>query len=158
METKRLVIRKFRSNDGEDLKEYAIYKKSTGFESWENWPTDSEGCRGVADFFASNENYWVVCRKSDDKMIGFISFNNINEEKHLDLGHGFTLTHNQEGEDVEALEKMIQYAFDNLDIVAVDTHNVMEWKEQVSPLFKLGLKIIDDRMQITKEEWYKRIG
>lgn len=157
METNRLIIRKFTSNDGEDLKEYAIYKESTGFDAWEKWPTDSDGCRGVAEFFAGSDKYWAVCRKSDGKMIGFISFNNVNEEKHLDLGHGFTLVHNHDGEDIEALEVMIQYAFDSLDIVAIDTHNAMEWKEQVAPLFKLGFKEIEDRMQIMKDEWYKRI-
>lgn len=156
METKRLVIRRFTASDGKDLKEYAIYKESTGFDPWEKWPTDSAGCRGVAEFFAGSDKYWAVCRKNDGKMIGFISFNNINEEKHLDLGHGFTLAYNQDEEDVEAIETMIQYAFDNLDIAAVDTHNVIEWKEQVAPLFKLGLKKFDDRMQITKDEWYKR--
>ncbi|MDQ0088848.1 RimJ/RimL family protein N-acetyltransferase [Paenibacillus anaericanus] len=157
METKRLIIRRFNSNDGEDLKEYAIYKESTGFDAWEKWPTDLEGCRGVAEFFAGSDNYWAVCRKSDGKMIGFISFNNINEDRHLDLGHGFILEHNQDGEDVEAMELMMQYAFENLDIVAVDTHNVMEWKDQVTPLFKLGLIEIEDRMQITRVEWCKRI-
>ncbi|WP_105616354.1 GNAT family N-acetyltransferase [Vallitalea okinawensis] len=157
METNRLSIRRFLPNDGEDLKEYTIYKESTGFDAWEKWPTDSEGCRSVAEFFAGNDKYWAVCRKVDGKMIGFISFNNINEDKHLDLGHGFTLAHNQDDEDIEALELMIQYAFNNFDIVAIDTHNVLEWKEQVAPLFKLGLKEIDDRMQITKEEWNKRI-
>lgn len=65
------------------------------------------------------------------------------------------MEHNQDGEDVEALDSMIQYAFENLDIVAVDTHNVMEWKEQVAPLFKLGFIEVEDRMQITREEWRK---
>ncbi|MCQ6557238.1 hypothetical protein NNL21_00830 [Paenibacillus mendelii] len=46
---------------------------------------------------------------------------------------------------------MIQYAFDNLDIVAVDTHNAKEWKVQVAPLYELGFK------QITKDEWGNRI-
>lgn len=156
METKRLIIRRFANNDGADLLEYVLYKESTGFERWEKWPTDSEGSRGVAEFFSGSDNYWAVCRESDGKMIGFISFNNVNEEKHLDLGHGFTLEYNQDGEDVEAIESMIQYAFDNLDIVAVDTHNVMEWKEQVAPLFKLGFIEIEDRMQITRDEWRKR--
>lgn len=158
MESKRLIIRRFTANDGEDLKEYAIYKESAGFDAWEKWPTDSDGCRDVAEFFAGSDNYWAVCRKTDGKMIGFISFNNVNEEKHLDLGHGFTLEHNQAGEDVEVMELMIQYAFENLDIVAVDTHNVMEWKEQVAPLFKLGFIEIEDRMQITRDEWRKRLS
>lgn len=152
-ETERLIIRRFEEKDSEDLREYAIYKTGTGFEAWESWPTDSASCLDLAKFFASSNNYWAVCRKSDSKTIGLISFNQIDEVNHLDMGHGFTLAYNQNGEDVEAMKVMIQYAFDELDIKAVDARNEIEWKEQVAPLFMLGFVQLEDRMQMTRELW-----
>ena len=51
-ETTRLIIRKFTPDDGEELREYAVYKQQTGFEAFNEWPTDLEGCQGLASYFA----------------------------------------------------------------------------------------------------------
>lgn len=158
VETEHFIIRAFTVDDGEDIREYAIYKQGTGFEAYNAWPIESEGCKGVANFFAGQHGkYWAVCRKYDGKVIGFVSYNGIDEEKCLDLGHGFTLKYNQNGEDVEALTVMIQYAFDTMDIYAIDARNEKEWIEQVSPLYKLKFVVLDDKMQITKSAWVNRM-
>lgn len=154
LETKNLIIRRFVKEDCSDLKEYAIYKTSTGYETWDSWPTDTAGCLEVVNFFSKSDNYWAVCRKLDQKVIGLISFNLI-DEGHLDLGHGFTMKYIKSGEDTEALERMISYAFQNLEIVAIDARNEKEWKEQIAPLFAIGLVELEDRMQITREQWEK---
>ena len=156
LETKRLCIRKFTPDDGEDLKEYAVYKQQTGFEAFNPWPTDSEGCKDLASYFSTTDNFWAVCRKSDNKLIGFIAFNEIDSEKHLDMGHGFTPQYNTDNMAEEAIESMMQYAFDTLDIVAIDARNEKEWTEQIAPLQSIGFQELDDRMQMTREAWEQR--
>lgn len=156
LETNRLFVRKFTPEDGEDLREYAVYKQQTGFEAFNPWPTDSEGCRGLAGYFAGTDNFWAVCRKTDGKLIGFVVFNGIDSEKHLDLGHGFTPQYNIGGLDKEAIESMMQYAFDTLDIEAIDARNEKAWTEQIAPLRQIGFRELDDRMQMTREDWQRR--
>lgn len=155
--TERLIIRRFQEEDCEDLRKYAIYKMKTGFEAFNPWPTDSSACQDVAKFFAASDHYWAIERKTDCRMIGFISFNQIDEEKHLDLGYGFTPLYTENNENVEALKTMIQYAFDSLPITAIDARNEHEWKEQVEPLFLLGFQPLEEnRMQMTRTIWDNR--
>lgn len=153
-ETERLIIRRFQEEDSEDLRKYAVYKMKTGFEPFNSWPTDSSRCQDVARFFAASDHYWAVEHKTDHRMIGFISFNQIDAENHLDIGHGFTPIYTQCKENVEALKTMIQYAFDTFTIDAVDARNENEWKEQVEPLFLLGFQQLEEnRMQMTRTSW-----
>ncbi|MEJ6952188.1 GNAT family N-acetyltransferase [Natronospora cellulosivora (SeqCode)] len=153
-ETERLLMRKIKPDDAEGLKEYALYKVSSGYEAWENWPTDQEGSKKLAEHLADKDNYWSVIRKSDFKFIGFISFNEVDDKSNLDMGHGFISEYNNDGEAVEAIKKMIQYAFDSLDIEAIDARNPEEWKEKVAPLKKIGFKRVDEnRLQMTRDKW-----
>ena len=61
-ETENLIIRRWKERDAEDLLQYTHYKTGTGYEAWENWPTDLEGCKKLAKYFASDEygNGWAV--------------------------------------------------------------------------------------------------
>ncbi len=152
-ETTRLIIRKFTPDDGEELREYAVYKQQTDFEAFNEWPTDLEGCQGLASYFAGIDNFWAVCRKTDKKCIGFLAWNGIDSEKHLDLGHGFIPRYNIEHMDQEAIEGMVQYVFDTMDIVAIDARNENEWVEQVAPLRRIGFAELEDRMQMTRWDW-----
>ena len=155
-ETERLILRRWRESDAEDVQRYAIYKNGSGFEAWEQWPTELEECRKVAAYFATNG--WAVERKSDSRMIGFVVFNNLNniEDRLLDLGHGFTHPIASCGEVAEALAVMIQHAFDTLDIDAVDARNEKAWTDNTAPLFALGFVELEDKMQMTREKWAVR--
>ncbi len=41
---------------------------------------------------------------------------------------------------VEALQRMIQYAFDELEVDCLVTHNAADWRGQIEPLRKLGMR------------------
>ncbi len=156
-ETEHLTLRRWREEDAEDLRQYALYKRSTGFEAWEEWPTDPAGCRAVAAFFATNDNGWAVERKSDCRVIGFVSFSEV-KDRLLDLGHGFTYPLVRDGEAAEALAVMVQYAFDTLDIDAVDARNERAWTDNTAPLFALGFEELPDKMQLTRQRWGSQGG
>ena len=91
-------------------------------------------------------------RKSDSKMIGLIAFNEV-KDRLLDFGHGFTHPLIEGDEKVEAINVMIQYAFDTLDIDAVDARNEKAWTDNTAPLFALGFLELEDKMQMTREMW-----
>jgi len=153
IETKRLVIRKFTKKNGKGLQEFAAYKESTEFEKFHQWPTDAKSCTNLAKHFSTLDSFKAVCRKDDGHCIGFVAFNGIDEDKCLDMGHGFTPQYSQNDEDIEALSAMIQYAFDTLDIEAVITRNEPEWDYQCAPIIKLGFVKFDDGMRMTRDMW-----
>lgn len=156
LETEHLALRPFVSNDGGALQEYALYKQQTGFEAFNPWPTDAAGCRELALYFSKHPHAWAVCRKSDHQLIGFILFNGIDSENHLDLGHGFLPRYSTDELAQEALERIIQYAFDTLEIAAIDARNEKEWTQQVAPLRHIGFVELPDRMQMTRQAWVQR--
>lgn len=155
-ETNRLYARKFITDDWGSVREYAVYKQQTGFEVFDLWPTDPEQCKGLTKYFANSDSFWAICRKSDDQLIGFVSFNEVDTEKHLDMGHGFIPQYTEEGMAEEAIESMMQYAFDTMSIVAIDARNEKEWVEQITPLKNIGFQELEDRMQFTRKCWEQR--
>lgn len=154
-ETDNLIIRRFRENDGdtEDLRQYAVYKMSTGYEVWEQWPTEFEAVKAMMPGWATTEHGWAVERKEDSRVIGWISFNKI-ENRYVDMGHGFTQPLSKSNDEkAEALRVMIQYAFDLLDIDAVAAMNEKAWVDNTAPLFILGFSELSNMMLITREMW-----
>lgn len=155
-ETDRIYARKFIPDDWSSVLEYAVYKQQTGFEVFDLWPTNPEGCKGLVGYFANSDGFWAICRKSDNQLIGFVSFNGIDPKKHLDMGHGFIPQYNESGIAEEAIENMMQYAFDTMGIVAIDARNEKEWVEQIAPLKNIGFQELEDRMQFTRKDWEQR--
>ena len=177
VETERLVIRAFVHEDWPAVLELAKDISSSDAAKYDHaWPTSEEGCKGAAGYFAKRKgSSWAVCLKADKKLIGYISFNDINEDKQLDFGHVFNRKLNRDDYDAEAIGRMMDHAFTHLDIESIDCKNAEEWTVQVAPLKKLGLTVIGRgkgsfhknpdgtpieftglRMGITKEEWQRR--
>ena len=177
-ETDRLIIRRFVHEDWAGVQELARDKESSEAAAWDHrWPTDEEGSKGATDFLASH-NYWAVCLKDSKRVIGLISFNGIDDQKRLDLGHLFHTKFNSQDYDTEALRCMMDYAFTHLGVQSIHGDNAEEWTVQLAPLKKLGMTLLEPpaesrgkkssfrknpdgtpiefvgcRMQITREEW-----
>jgi RimJ/RimL family protein N-acetyltransferase len=129
----------------------------------------------MAEFLSGTDFFWAVCLKENEQPIGLIAFNSIDKNRTLDLGHTFHTEYMLE-QDVmtEALRRMVQYAFDELEIDRITTHNAADWKGQNEPVYRIGLKktgewtgpspaysdtspvkikVLD--LGITREEWNK---
>lgn len=180
-ETDRLIIRRFVSKDWRDVQKLAIDKESSEAAAWDHrWPTGEEGCKGATDYLAKH-SYWAVCLKDGGRVIGLVSFNEIDAEKHLDLGHLFHREFTTQDYDTEALRRIMDHAFTDLGVQEVHGDNAAEWTAQLAPLKKLGMTLLEPppeqrgrksffrkrpdgtpiefvgcRMQITREEWMRR--
>src|SRR5512136_2486338 len=65
VETKRLVLRGFRSNDWPQVLELAIdWKAAPGPES-DKLPTTEAECRKFTDYLTSSGNYYAMCLRTD---------------------------------------------------------------------------------------------
>ncbi len=173
-ETERLKIRHFQSDDWKQIQALAINKESSEGGKYDMaWPTSDDGCRKMAEFLSGTEFFWAVCLKEEGKIIGLIAFNSIDENRTLDFGHLFHTDYMSEEIMTEALRRMVQYAFDELEIDRITTHNAADWKGQTEPLRRLGMRktgeVTDSStfsdgtpiefttcvLGITREEWEK---
>ena len=175
-ETERLVIRNFRPDDWKRIQALANNKETSKFAKYDlTWPTSDDGCKKTAEFLSGTDFFWAVCLKEDGRLIGLIAFNSIDENRTLDFGHVFHTDYMSEEITTEALQRMVQYAFDELEIDRIVTHNAADWEGQIEPLRKLGMRktgegmtsfptnpngtpieFLANTLEITKEEWGKR--
>ena len=70
METERLMIRRFNSDDWQDLFEYLSQKEVVKFEPYEVFT--EELSRQEAAKRSDDNNFWAICLKDCGKLIGNI--------------------------------------------------------------------------------------
>jgi hypothetical protein len=103
--------------------------------------------------------FGAVVLKSGQRIIGLLAFNGIDANKQLDLGHVMHTEFQDNDHDREALEAIIDSAFQTKDIASIITMNVAapDWAEQIAPLRSLGLTpIAPDKLgelAIGRQEW-----
>ncbi|MFC1948117.1 GNAT family N-acetyltransferase [Chloroflexota bacterium] len=141
-ETERLLIRNFRSDDWKQIQALAIDKETSDSAEYDlTWPTSDDESLKMAKFLSGTDFFWAVCLKENEELIGLIAFNSIDENRTLDIGHVFHANYMLEQDTMtEALQRMVQYAFDELEIDRITTHNAADWKGQIDPLYRLGMK------------------
>jgi RimJ/RimL family protein N-acetyltransferase len=174
METDRLIIRRFTAEDAEAVLALSLDRMNSSMKNFDHqWPTDLEGCKGAVAWFAGNDTSYAVCLKPSMKLIGYISYNSVNDDGVLDLGHVWHTAHQDNSLDTEALSLMTQYAFEKLGVNGVTAGNPLDCEEQIAPLKTIGMEIVETRekasfvndengnsieftgvkMLITKEQW-----
>jgi RimJ/RimL family protein N-acetyltransferase len=117
----------------------------------------------------------AACPKDSNRIIGLLSFNNIEDDGRLDLGHLFHRDFAHDDLDTEALRCIIDHAFAVLDVECIVCRNALDWEVQLAPLRTLGLRMkgqgkgsfrqdedgnpiefVGCEMEITREEWLQR--
>jgi len=137
--------------------------------------TTEDGCKGAAGYFAKNGCFWAVCPKHDERTIGLLSLNNIEDDGRLDLGHPFHRDFARDDLGTEAIHCVIDHAFAVLDVDCIVCRNAVDWTAQLAPLTKLRLRMSGQgkasfpadedgnpiefmgcEMEITRDEWLQR--
>ena len=144
IETKRLVIRPFARGDWEGVQALAIDKETLKRDSHDPpWPTSDDGCKGFAEYLAGmREQYFAVCLKSDQTLIGLLAFNSIDANKQLELGYQIHSAYQDNDHDNEALESIVDFSFSDRDVLSIETRTNSEWAEQIAPLRSFGFRPI----------------
>lgn len=76
IETARLIIRNFGTDDWQDLREVIITYQASEFAQYDHkWPTAAEELKGITEWFAAGDRYLVVCLKPTGKLIGLVALN-----------------------------------------------------------------------------------
>ncbi|MEO3945893.1 GNAT family N-acetyltransferase [Gorillibacterium sp. CAU 1737] len=175
-ETDRLIIRRFHPDDVEAVMELARNREQSVMKNYDHaWPTDDQGCKGATEWLATQETMWAACLKRELRLIGMITFNSVDPEQGVDLGHVWHTDFWNEGLDTEALSLLVRYAFEHTRAASVYAGNPLECEPQLAPLHAIGMEIVETReasfatdgqgrpivftgckMAITREQWVSR--
>ncbi|BBF44393.1 acetyltransferase, GNAT family [Lachnospiraceae bacterium KM106-2] len=128
IKTDRLVVRRFREEDAEDLYEYLSNPVVVKYEDYD--PFTKEAAMGEAKRRAGDENFWAVCLK-EGKVIGNLYFAK-SEFNTWELGYVFNETYWGNGYATESARALIDDAFRNEGIHRVaaecNPENQASWK------------------------------
>jgi RimJ/RimL family protein N-acetyltransferase len=131
LETERLIIRNYHENDWQDMYEYFSDAKVLEFEPY--LPFSEEECKVTCKKRAEGENFYAVCLKETNKMIGNL-YVSLGDEKFntWEIGYVFNSKYQGKGYASESAKAMIQYLFSEKNarriIAMCDPLNVPSWK------------------------------
>lgn len=132
LETNRLILRRFRAGDWQDLFAYLSKEEVVRYEPYPVFSEDA--CRQEAIDRSKNDAFWAVCRRDDDKVIGNIYFEQKEPAEFLtwEIGYVFHSDYYGQGYATEAAQRILQYAFDELHahrvVAECNTENTASWK------------------------------
>lgn len=142
LETDRLIIRHFREDDWQDVKELAESQQRYEYAEFDEvWPTDDATVRDITNYFSSEPRIWAVEIKDLHKVIVFVNFNGIKYENHMDIGHIMNDAYYHQGYEYEALAVLYDHCFRTMDVGGICAHWVMGEKLKLEPLAKLGMEL-----------------
>jgi len=118
LETERLILRRFRETDLDDFNEYAKNPNVGPNAGWKPHESKEESMEILKQFIDSKE-VWAIVEKSSNKVIGSIG---LHKDKRRDndrakmLGYVLAESYWGKGYTTEAAKRLIQYAFEELNI------------------------------------------
>ncbi len=157
IDTDRLTIRNFTSDDWQDLQEMAIHYQASEWAKYEDpWPTGTEEVKGMAKWFAGGDGYLAVCIKPTGKLIGLIAIERRQEqeEKVHNLGYVFHPGYSGQGYATEGCQAAMRFVFEQLGADAILTGTRLENTPSVRLLQRLGLEAIGNgEFHLSREAW-----
>lgn len=132
IETKLLIIRRFKDSDYLDLHEYLSRPEIYAFEPGQ--PVSLNEAEKLAIERSQGTDFYAVVLKENNKMIGHLYFNQINPREMMTwmLGYIFNPFYHRKGFASEAARTLVEYAFQNYKahriMARCDPENPASWK------------------------------
>ncbi len=164
METERLLFRAIKRTDLEDVYEYSSNPLTSQYLLWDvhqSIATTREFIEIVLSKYKSGDyNDWAIVYKPTGKMIGTCGFTRIDEENNLaEIGYVLNPDFWRMGIATEAVEKVIAFAFDTLNINRVEAKFMFGNEASLAVMKKVGMKFEGyQRDAIFAKGKYKTIG
>lgn len=110
METERLIIRRFSSNDWQDLYEYLSQAEVVRYEPYEVFTEDASKKEAISR--SNNNDFWAICLKDSGKVIGNIY---LSKQSFETWEIGFVCNKNYQGHGyvTEAAKTLLNQIFNN---------------------------------------------
>ena len=157
LETDRLVLRNFRSEDWEALLDLAIRYQDTEWAQYDHpWPTSAEEVQSMAAWLSTGDAYAAVCLKATGRLIGLISMGRRDKPETVahNLGYVFHPDFHGRGYATEGCRAAMGYVFDQLGADEIRTGTHPANTPSVRLLHRLGLREAGEgEYAISREEW-----
>lgn len=129
IETNRLIIRRFTPGDWSDLYEYLSDPNVVLYEPYE--VSSQEACKNEAINRSKRDDFFAVCLKQNNKLIGNIYFSKQDFDTY-ELGYVFNANYQGHGYATEAAGSVMDYAFKNLNarrvVAFCSPKNTKSWR------------------------------
>ena len=145
IETERLLLRRLRADDAEDMFEYASDPEVTHYLTWFPHP-DSRYTRDYLEYLGTRYRVgdffdWAITLKESGKMIGtcgFTSFDYTNDSAEM----GYVLNPKYRGQGIvpEALRAVLDFGFDNLALHRAEAKFIEGNEASRRVMEKVGMK------------------
>ena len=132
METKRLIIRRFASDDWQDLYEYLSQEQTVKYEPYDIFTKDKSKREAVRR--SGDDSFWAVCLKDCRKLIGNIYLCKQDFDT-WELGYVFNQNYQGMGYATEAAGFLIDDVFKN--------HNARRITAMCNPLNTQSWKLLE---------------
>ena len=106
--TERLLIRKFRPNDWEDLYEYLSQETVVKYEPYEVFTVEESKQEAINR--SGNDAFWAVCLKDSNKLIGNVYLSKQDFDT-WELGYVFNSRYQRKGYATEAAKVLVDEVF-----------------------------------------------
>lgn len=164
LETERLLFREVKRSDLYDIHEYSANPKTSQYLLWEPHASiefTREFIEIVISKYKSGEyNDWAIIYKEHNKMIGTCGFTRIDEENNV-VEIGYVINPNYWGLGIatEAVEKIIEFAFAELQANRVEAKFIFGNEASLAVMKKVGMKFEGyQREAMLVKGRYKTIG
>ncbi len=130
--SERLILRRFKPDDWQDLYEYLSNPEVVKFEPYDI--QTEEECKSTAKDRAASDDFWAVCLKENGKLIGNIYFakQQPDEFETYEIGYVFNPVFGGKGYATEAAAITLKHAFEKLGAHRVmamcNPENPASWK------------------------------
>jgi RimJ/RimL family protein N-acetyltransferase len=159
IETGRLTLRNFTTDDWSDLRRMILQYMASPYAQYDHpWPTSEEELKGVAEWFVSGDAYMAVCLRPEGTFIGFVCLNARDDSPGmaLNLGYVFNWDYHGRGYATEACQAALRRAFTDLGAERILTGTAEENEPSCRLLARLGLKPTvepEGMYTLSREEW-----
>ncbi|MCL2574385.1 MAG: GNAT family N-acetyltransferase [Defluviitaleaceae bacterium] len=124
--TERLILRKFRITDAEDILEYASDAATVEHLIWDGLNTIDAACTAIYDYYWSRNGIWAIEFTENSKMIGCIDIRLIHEHDKIQFGYVLNRAYWGKGYMTEALRTVMALCFDKLEANRFEANHYAE--------------------------------
>ncbi len=145
LETERLKLRAIKKSDVNDINEYASNPRTSQYLLWEKHKSLEYTKRFVdiilARYKIGEYHDWAIILKENQKMIGTCGFTRIDEENGVaEIGYVLNPVYWGNGYATEAAKKMVDFAFNVLEVNRVEARFIFGNDASMSVMKKIGMK------------------
>ena len=144
LETERLLLRKMKVSDAEDMYDYAKREELTKYLLWsphnsffytKDYLKYGESRYSVGDFYD-----WAVVEKASGRMIGTCGFTSIDTQHNSgEIGYVLNPDFHGKGYGTEAAARVLAFGFDNLELHRIEARFMEGNAASLRVMEKLGM-------------------